>query len=63
MEQSSSEFAPETRRVWQVETSRLRGGGINRVNYLAYSPPQSYPSRAEGPQALARQAMAGRGYI
>ena len=32
MEQSSSEFPPETRRVLQVETWRLRGGGINRPN-------------------------------
>ena len=32
MEQSSSEFPPETRRVLQVETRLLRGVGVDRPN-------------------------------
>ena len=63
----TSEFPPETRRVLQEETWRLRWWYQPSEHY-ACSPPQSYPSRAEvpqalAPQALAPQAMAGRSHM
>ena len=66
MEQSSSEFPPETRRVLQVEIWRLRGG-VNRSN-TSHALPRKAIQVAEVPQALAPQAlapeaMAGRGHI
>ena len=54
-----SGFPPETRRVLQVEAWRLRGVNLSTpTKHLACSPRQSYPSRAEVPQALAPQTLA-----
>ena len=57
MEQSSIEFPPETRVLW-----RLKPGVV--VDQTPRMPsPANYASRPEVPQALAPQAIEGRGQI
>ena len=55
-----SEFLPDTRHVWQVETWFLRGVNPHHTPRILSA---AKLSKAEVPQALAPQVMAGREYI